>query len=116
MAEAEVLDTTHWVEDSRTRLESAIEYAGQVIESGNATQAAVDMAERLLTEAMENSEVTAEADKVVLNAQISQGTAVGPTGYTEESYSKLQEAWKKPILRARTAGPARNWLTNARQV
>ena len=95
LAEAEVLDTTHWVEDSRTRLESAIEYAGQVIESGNATQAAVDMAERLLTEAMENSEVTAEADKVVLNAQISQGTAVGPTGYTEESYSKLQEALEK---------------------
>ena len=98
LEKAEDLDTTHWVEESRSRLESAIEYAGQVIESGNATQAAVDMAERLLTEAMENSEVTAEADKVVLNAQISQGTAVGPTGYTEESYGKLQEALEKATI------------------
>lgn len=98
LEKAEDLDTTHWVEESRSRLESAIEYAGQVIESGNATQAAVDMAERLLTEAMENSEVTAEADKVVLNAQISQGTAVGPTGYTKESYGKLQEALEKATI------------------
>ena len=92
LAQAKALDTAHWTEESRARLESAIEYAEQAAADENAAQAVVSMAERLLSDAMENAEETAEGDKVVLNAQISQGTAVGPTGYTEESYSRLQEA------------------------
>ena len=52
------------------------------------------------------AEETAEGDKVVLNAQISQGTAVGPTGYTEESYSRLQEA-----LEAANIASADRWAS-----
>ena len=93
--EAKSVDTTHWTEESRARLESAIEYAEQAVADKNVTQAIVTMAERLLADAMENAEETSEADKVVLNAQISQGTAIGPTGYTEKSYENLQAALEK---------------------
>ena len=106
LAQAKALDTAHWTEESRARIESAIEYAEQAAADENATQAVVSMAERLLSDAMENAEETAEGDKVVLNAQISQGTAVGPTGYTEESYSRLQEA-----LEAANIASADRWAS-----
>ena len=106
LAQAKALDTAHWTEESRARIESAIEYAEQAAADENAAQAVVSMAERLLSDAMENAEETAEGDKVVLNAQISQGTAVGPTGYTEESYSRLQEA-----LEAANIASADRWAS-----
>jgi predicted alpha-1,2-mannosidase len=92
LEQAAAVDTAHWTEESRARLEEAVTYGQQVNGDENATEAAVAMAERLLEDAIANAEEAAEGDKVVLNAQISQGSAIGPTGYTEESYAVLQTA------------------------
>ena len=95
LEKAKTVDSTHWTTESKEALKTAVSYSEDIVKNTSATQAQVALAEQKLQSALDNGQDMQEGNKKVLNAQISQGTAVGPTGYTETSYAALQDALKK---------------------
>ena len=95
LEKAKTADSTHWTTESKEALKAAVSYGEDIVKNTSATQAQVTLAEQKLQSALDHGQDMQEGNKKVLNAQISQGTAVGPTGYTETSYAALQDALKK---------------------
>lgn len=95
LEKAKAADSTHWTTESKEALKAAVSYGEDIVKNTSATQAQVTLAEQKLQSALDHGQDMQEGNKKVLNAQISQGTAVGPTGYTETSYAALQDALKK---------------------
>ncbi|WP_085829704.1 FIVAR domain-containing protein [Collinsella vaginalis] len=87
------MDSSHWTKASADALSAAISFAESVTAQGDAaSQAAADLAKTALESAMSGGTEVAEADKLVLDALISQTWAIGPRGFAAEPYAALQTA------------------------
>lgn len=93
LADAKAVDSSHWTKASADALSAAISFAESVTAQGDAaSQAAADLAKTALESAMSGGTEVAEADKLVLDALISQTWAIGPRGFAAEPYAALQTA------------------------
>lgn len=92
LAQAAETDTSHWTEQTRKALEEAVSYGQEINGKEEPTNAEITRAVDQLQKALSGGVEQPEGDKRLLKAQISQALAIGPTGYTEDSYAALQSA------------------------